>query len=324
MAITSIDSYRDTTLAFFDNWETANAEMAPGALILGGNYNRAAFGTDRTTMLTSMDSVLHLAQTFRTKAAARDTLKLNLTQRAIQLRLSIQAQILDAQIRKRAQTAPHVNSDIAKFTKPLKANAEIWEEINSDLAKFQLTAPLTLQGGYTLAEFQADIVASETLTDQTATAERTLNTARGTLRNQLKAIYERMKQYRAAVMAQLPKNSPARQTLPRLTPKPGTKPPAVAVSGAWDAVISQARLTWLATDAKDLLKLQVRACVGPHYKPSEETIVADLPGDAIQWQGDWGLTVPGNVASFKVYVMTTTDNENGGKAVKIVRPLPQD
>ena len=34
-----------------------------------------------------------------------------------------------------------------------------------------------------------------------------------------------------------------------------------------------------------------------------------------------GLTAPGAIASFKVYVMTTTGNENGGKAVKIVRPV---
>ena len=39
------------------------------------------------------------------------------------------------------------------------------------------------------------------------------------------------------------------------------------------------------------------------------------------WEGDWGLTAPGAIARFKTYVMTADGHENGGKAVKIVRPL---
>lgn len=69
----------------------------------------------------------------------------------------------------------------------------------------------------------------------------------------------------------------------------------------------------------------MRACTGGSYKNSEEEIVAELPANATQYETDWGLTIrglttPGAIASFKVYVMATTGNENGGKAVKIVRP----
>lgn len=49
--------------------------------------------------------------------------------------------------------------------------------------------------------------------------------------------------------------------------------------------------------------------------------MATLDKDAVSWTGNWGLEAPGATATFKVYVMTTTGNENGGKAVKIVRPV---
>lgn len=37
---------------------------------------------------------------------------------------------------------------------------------------------------------------------------------------------------------------------------------------------------------------------------------------------DSGLTAPGNVASFKVYVLTATGNEKGSNTVVITRPSP--
>ena len=135
------------------------------------------------------------------------------------------------------------------------------------------------------------------------------------------AIYERMKQYRLAAPARLPASSPALQNLPRLTPAPGTTPPAVTVTGLWDATLVKARLTWPISTAPNLDKLQVRACTGGTYKADVEEIVTDLAPTATVYDTDWGLTVTGAVATFKIYVMTTTGNENGGKATKIVRPM---
>ena len=182
-----------------------------------------------------------------------------------------------------------------------------------------MEGPLTLAGGYALAQFQADVVALGTAYDDARRDDAAVGFARSERTKTLNAIYERMKQFRALVPSLLPANSPARQNLPRLTPAPGTTPPRLAVTGAWDATISNARLTWPAAVAKDVSKLQVRGCTGA-YKNDEEEVVADLAADATHWEGDWGLTAPGATASFKVYVMTTTGNENGGKAVKIVRP----
>jgi hypothetical protein len=110
------------------------------------------------------------------------------------------------------------------------------------------------------------------------------------------------------------------QNLPRLSPPPGTTPPALTVTGVWEAAISKAHLSWPVSTAPHLDKLQVRVCTGGSYKNSEEEIITDLPANATQYETDWCLTIPGAIASFKVYVMATMGNENGGKAVKVVRP----
>jgi len=44
-------------------------------------------------------------------------------------------------------------------------------------------------------------------------------------------------------------------------------------------------------------------------------------GGALEFFTDSGLAAAGNVASFKVYVITTTHNEKGSNAVSVTRPM---
>jgi hypothetical protein len=90
----------------------------------------------------------------------------------------------------------------------------------------------------------------------------------------------------------LPANSPALQNLPRLSPPPGTTPPALTVTGVWEASLSKARLTWPVSSAPHLDKLQVRACTSGSYKNSEEEIITDLPANATQYFNRLGLNHP--------------------------------
>lgn len=183
-----------------------------------------------------------------------------------------------------------------------------------------LGGPLTLQGGYDLAQFSIDIGQLATLYNSAGSAEEAAAFARSERDTKMEAIYTRMKQYRVAALAVLPPSSPALQNLPRLLPPPGTTPPPLGATGEWDAALVKARLTWTATTDPTVNKIQIRGCTGGSYKAGDEEIVADLAANATQWEGNWGLTIPGAIASFKAYAMTTTGNENGGKAVKIVRP----
>ena len=196
----------------------------------------------------------------------------------------------------------------------------MWERINAHQSELGLSGPLTLQGDYTEASFAADIESLSVLTNAASKAESNVGFARSQRNTQMAAIYERLKQYRAGAASDLPKSSPALQHLPRLSPPEGTTPPALGATGEWNAATLMADLSWATSKAKEVLKIQIRGCTG-NYKNDEEEVVADLPADATTWSGDWGLTAPGAIASFKAYVMVKSGNENGGKAVKIVRPV---
>jgi hypothetical protein len=136
----------------------------------------------------------------------------------------------------------------------------------------------------------------------------------------LAPMYERLKQYRTAVVLFLPAGSALLQTVPKLSPPPGTTPPGLEVTGIWNPPTGNAQFSWPASTFPEIDKIQVRGCTGGTWKNGEEVLVDDLPATATNYQTTWGLTVPGAIATFKFFVMTTTGNENGGKAVKITRP----
>ena len=320
MPITSIGSYDPTTSQFDVNWQQADSELAPAAITLAGNYARADFGADRTALLTAIALVPSLANDARFAASDRDNAKIALMTRARQFRGAVLGKIANVDYSAHLPAAPNFTSDLSKFCEPLHTMNTIWERINGHQTELTLNAPLTLQGGYTEEMFAADIEALAVLTNAASRADSNVGFARATRNTQMAAIYERLKQYRAAAPADLPTDSPALSNLPRLSPEPGNTPPALGATGAWDAATSRAKLEWAAAKAKNVERIQVRGCTGS-YKDEEEEVVADLPADATGWSGDWGLTAPGAIASFKAYVMVTTGDENGGKAVKIVRPL---
>jgi hypothetical protein len=321
MPITSFASYRETTQEFVVNWGMANAELGTNPILLAGGYALADFTDDRTSLLTVMNLIETRAATERTAATNRDQAKLDMITRARQFRGEVQGQITAKDYLRELPQMPKTGADYDKFSEPLRAMARLWTRINANAEPLQLEGPLTLAGGYTLANFSLALDALPGQYEQVESAESLLGQARTQRDNRAAAIYERMKQYRALAKARLPKNSPALAQLPRLTPEPGTTPPPLVVTGVWDQQLGKARLTWAASEAKNPSKLQVRSCAGGTYKNENEEIIADLAANATHWEGDWALTVPGAIASFKVYVMTTTGNENGGKAVKIVRPV---
>ncbi len=324
MPITSIASYGPTMQAFNVNWMQADSELGsppPGeSLVLAGGYTQGQFQLDSAEVLSAMEEVRVFLDAAQTAAIVRDNSKLELLTRARQFHNSVLAQITDNTYTENLSSMPKLGSDLSKFAAPLQEMQRLWARINANATALGLSGPLTLQGGYTITPFIAAIEQLDDLYNAADSARESADFARTRRDNLMAAIYERMKQYRAAAPAMLPANSPALQNLPRLTPPPGTTPPALTVTGTWDNPILKARLTWPASTAPNLDKLQVRACTGGTYKAGDEEIVADLPANATAYDTDWGLTVPGAIASFKVYAMATTGNENGGKAVKVVRP----
>ena len=320
--ITDINSYVGTTEAFETNWKAGNTELgANGPISLAGNYAVAAFETDRTALLGLIDATRNVQRDERDAFIALQSIKNTLMMRAKQFRGAVLSKITDPSYLKDLVAIPGENAEAPLFAEPLKAMARLWNRINTDYLTLGLPGFLTLAGGYDSEGFEAEISLLAGQYDLAKGAIERAGTSRGVRNNAMAAIYERMKQYRAAALAYLPENSPVLMNLPRLTPEAGTTPPPLTVSGTYDGATGEAVFTFPASIAKNILKLQARGCTGVVFKADEEEVIGDLAATATSFRTSWGLEVDGAKITVKIYVMTTTGNQNGGKAVKIVRPV---
>ncbi len=327
MPITGIYSYPATAAAFENHWGAVNEALA-APLVLPDGMALADFAARVEQMNAALAAIAPAVSQERAVAADLALKRAAITPRMAQFGQAVRLFLANTRFAGAAPRTPSPSDGEQKFKQATQTIQARWNDINgaTDLAPF--TPPLVLPpdssaqppaASYTLAAFSAeaaslsDAFAADRLAGDAATQKRRDRDAL------LPPIHEAMKTYREACLLLLPADSPLRATLPRLTPAPGTTPPALIVSGEWDAQVLMAHLTWPATTAPDAAKLQVRGCVGA-YKAADEEVVADLDAHNTDWQGDWGLSEPGSTVSFKVYVVATTGNENGGKPVKIMRP----
>ena len=133
--------------------------------------------------------------------------------------------------------------------------------------------------------------------------------------------YTALVNYRKAVLGTFDPLDALVASLPKLTPDPGSTPDAVTATGIWDVPTQQAKITFTASTEPNLDHYELRMSLGPTYSTENETVVASLaPTDPREFLTDAGLTSSGEVASFKVYVITTSSNEAGSNAVAVTRP----
>ena len=334
MPLTGVNSYLSTSQEFENHWEAVNAAQPALPIVLPDGTTLADFGAMRAAMVVAFGAVAPAAAAQRSAAGALVLSRQSLQPRFVQLGQMVRLYLSKTRFKDAAPLAPNLSDGEQVFRAAGEQAMARWAEINAatDLAPFAppLVLPALVTGGdaYAQSDFEAELSAlmGAFAADHKAGGDATQQRAnRDAL---LPAMREAMRQYRETVLLFLPKDSPLRATLPRLTPAVGTTPTAVATAGAWDYQLGQARLSWpeISQGVRDkyhIDKLQVRACAGDVYKADEEEIVPGgdaLAPDATHFETNWELGAPADRAVFKVYVMTTTGNENGGKAVKIVRP----
>ena len=132
-----------------------------------------------------------------------------------------------------------------------------------------------------------------------------------------------MVEYRRNLPGLLPPDDALLESMPEVSPKPGTTPQAVAASAVWVPALQKARITIIpnVNPAVPVSGYQVRSCPGPGtYKTTEESVVGNFAQGATTFNTDAGLTQPGATALYKVYSLTVTGNEKGGTAMKLTRP----
>ncbi len=94
----------------------------------------------------------------------------------------------------------------------------------------------------------------------------------------------------------------------------------VTLSGQWDAMAQQAELQWTASNDPNLQNYQPRYTPGPTFdEGSYFDMNAQAPGTTQMTTTD-GLLSPGDVATYRVYVVLTTSEEIASNDVTIQRP----
>ncbi len=92
------------------------------------------------------------------------------------------------------------------------------------------------------------------------------------------------------------------------------------LSGDWDEGLLLAVLNWTESAATTLSHDELRMSAGPAYDSGSSSSVDTFPQGTTDTQTAAGLTLSGDIASFKVFVVLTTGNQAGSNTLTITRP----
>ncbi len=328
MPITGIYSYLSTADDFETQWSNVNAARPSNPIVLPDGTTLVMFKAMNVALKASFVAVSDAATDERTASGNLLMRRQAIQPRIVQFGGTVRLYLGQSQFARVAPDSPALLAGRPVYERAGEAIIKAWTDIDAATGIPHFTAPLLMPdltddtaNDYDITTFEAhfaQLMAAFGADHDAAMAATQVRANRNAL---MPKIYKAMKDYRATALLALAKDNPLRATIPRLTPAPGTTPPAVVLSGDWNNAILKAFLSWALAQGSDLSKLQLRGCTGGTYKADEEEIIADLPVTATDYTFDWGLTAPGAMIAVKLYVMNTHGNENGGKALRIVRPF---
>ena len=323
MPLTDIGSYLEVSDEVLAHWDDVNVELGgtPATdLKLQGAFTRNAFKDLRDALQVAITEQEDLENIREAAVANRDVLKAALRGKLSQFRAILRAQLPNSKYFKAAPTLPDFSTNESRFLSAFDDMASLWTRINADATIPGFTPPLVF-GSYTLALFTTDLAGLRAAYGAVTVAENDERIGRKGRDVQLPVIRERMVQYRAAVEAVLGPNHPLTLSLPVIWPAPGSTPPAVTLAGSFNPATGMAEFTWPASTEPDFAEYEFRMSPGASYDEGTSSVVGNIPLQATTaFSTASGLTLPGDVATFKVFVRTTTGNEAGSNAVTITRP----
>lgn len=321
MPITNVSSWLPTIDEFLQHWSDVNTALAPGALSLSGGYVRATLVTDRAAVeaaITDVQSKLNVEQTAR---GDRDVKRAAIRPRFAQFRAGINAQLPGSRYLPAIPKTPPFNTSAGKWRDALDDMQTLWTTVNANTPPVAgFTPPLVLAGGYNVLTFSTESAAVKAAFVTLAGAEQSTQLSRQQRDAVFAPVYQRLKQYRQAVLATFPATSPLVASLPKLTPARGHTPDPVNASAAWDAVLAKARITHTASTDPDFDQYELRACFGDRWKADEAVVIGSNPAGVLEFLTDDGLVASGSRVFYKVFVVLTTANERGSNTVSVTRP----
>jgi len=289
-------------------------------LPLPGSYLRADFGTDLAELQTAITNQEDLDNAISLATANRDNQRANLRARVMEFRDRVKLDLKGTGYERGLPDTPHPTASEQKLLKAADDTASLWTRIDAETAIGGFTPPLLMRGNYTLAAFIADLATMRTYFGDVRQAENDARLARKNRDVLLDPLRERMVQYRAVIEVEYGVGHPFVQSLPDVYDSAGSTPDAVTASGQWDEMSMQAMLTWTPSTNPNLVEYEVRMTPAATYDSNNASTIGNLTPGFEQFETMEGLANPGDVASYKVYVLLSTGNEAGSNTVTITRP----
>jgi hypothetical protein len=321
MPISGPSSYVPTINEFLGHWTDVNTTLGgSGPLVLPGAIAIATLTTHRDSLLTYAASIQSKLNDTQISRGTIDIKKAGLLTRLAEFNRKVRGFLAHTAYVQGLPEVPPPTAGQGPTLEPLDDMESLWGKINAATIP-GFTGPLTLLGGYVIATFTTDLASlkSEYTAwqgfDQDVTLERE---RRNGLQDKVSPI---LRDYRAAVEGTFAPTDALVVSLPRLSPIPGATPPAVTANISWDATQSKAKITWSESTIANLAQYEIRFCPGANYSTDTETVIGNVSAGSLrEFLTDAGLSASGNVASFKVYVITTDGNEKGSNTLVMTRP----
>ncbi|MBX7131348.1 MAG: hypothetical protein K1X67_01590 [Fimbriimonadaceae bacterium] len=321
MPITSVGSWLPTIDEFITHWTAVNTFLSPGELILSNNYKFSSLQSDRTAIAAQIADVQAKLNLRTTASGDRDIKRAALMDRIGQFRAAVPAQLPGSRYLVSLPALPPFTASPGKWRDSLDDMSNLWTTINTNAPAVPgFTPPLILGGPYPIATFTTDKTAMDTAFTNVATTDQNLQQSRELRDKLFQPVYQKLKEYRLGVVGGLPPGNVLLNSIPRLTPQPGSTPPATNISGVWNPVTNEADLTWEALSIPNLDYWSVRAHPGPKWRNDEAETIAQVFPPALTYSTTHGLVAPGSSVLLAVFTVATTGNEKRSNVVKVTRP----
>lgn len=321
MALVGPASYLPTAQDFREHWR--QVEATGKSVVLQNDFSAEDFDEAIHALQAALNALGQAETTQQTALAQRDAARALLPPLMERFKGALGNQFAGTPYNKNVPRQPDSNAAESRFLGPFEDMRNQWQALNALGADAVpgFAAPLVLGDGTTFAALDARIVATRAAHRAVDAADAEAVRRRAERNALLPPLRERLKQYKSALVSAFGANHPLVQSVPRLTPAPGTTPARVAVSGAWDAARRQGVLAIepLPPDA-DIAEYEVRYSPTRPYSTSDETVIGAFAPGQTTFDTVVGLAAPGASAGFKVYAQTRGGNERGSATVTIKRP----
>ena len=321
MPISGPASYISTTDGFLGHWETADTELGAGNEIVLPD------GTNRAGLLAKRNLLEGLRNTVTTKLTDQElnreeieAKKTALLLRINQFNDAVRSDFAGTKWERVLKDVPKMNDGQSTFVDPLVGSNHIWTRL---IAAIHPAAPLVLLGGYTQANFAADIAALNAAFPVWTESVNDSKFAREDRNDMQDVIYAILLAYRKKVPTKFAAGHAVIDSLPRLTPEPGATPQAVTINAGYNEAVQAAEVTFGGSPETNVVQFEGRAVVGPTHNSDDEVVVGNIPAGPgpFVFHTNFALSNPGNMISIKVYAINDTGNEKGSNAVAVTRPL---